>query len=605
MRTFFFLSLLCLALSLLAASTTESVRAGDLFNQALPLFKKGAFREAEPLLRQLLQKYGQAPVAEEAAVLLVQCYIRAEKYEEARWILNLFPKKYPTSLYLARCAYYLGLVRAYEGDPFGASRNFLYVYYRSENPDLIAFSEKALLLLFRRSLTADQVAELAPKMIEGSPLKGTAVYYTGLLYLNQKRFEKATEWLTNFSKRFSGHPLSAQAADLLKMALEKEESVVKIGVLLPFTSENAFYNEAGNSVLSGIQTAIQIYNSRNAVQVKAVVRDTRANPVNAYQTTRDLVDNEKVAALIGPLSSEEVCVTAALTAMRQIPVVSPTASAVGIDSVGPHVFKLTPSKSAMVGMLAEYAVDSLKIGEYAVIFPNDPYGVVLAEAFRSAMEENGVDLLGYEMYARGEKNFKPILNRLHKRMAERIFEKRAMESGELLGKMEERRITVDSIFLADSSVRIGAVFMPGYPDEIVMLGPQLPFYKINTQMLGEMGWYDPAVLKHAGRYLDSAVIAVDFFQPPESAEWAAFNERYSALYRRNADVQAGLGYDAAGLILSCVKEENNGALLKRMMSLERYLGVTTRFCFDSKWHANRTAMLIRIHDEEFLPLSKE
>lgn len=576
-------------------------KAKDLFGKGLELFRKGGFADAAVPFKQVLKKYGRSAVSEDAAILLAQCYIRAGDYEEARWIINLFPKEYPKSVHLPRCAYLLGVVRACEGDHFGAARNFLWVVYRSPNPDLARLAQDALVLLFKQVLTSDQVLDLAEKMEKGSELKGYAVYYAALISQNQRKYERTAELLADFGGAYAGHPLAAKAGELAALAGEKKEAVVKIGVLLPFTAENSFYNEVGQSVFKGIRLAVQQHNQASAIKVKIVVKDTRANPVEAYHKTKELIEQEKVAALIGPLSSEEVCVTAALAEQAGVAVVSPTASAIGIDSLGSHVFQLTPAKSSIMRRLAEYACDSLKVSDYAVIFPNDDYGSVMASAFRGFMEEKGAELLAYEMYMKGEKNFKPILARLHDKMVERVFEKRAMENGEILGKMDERWIEVDSSFMEDSTVRVGAIFMPGYPEEVIMLGPQIPFYKIKARMLGEMGWYDNLVLRHAARYLDSAVISVDFVRTPDSKYWKAFQERFSAQFREAPDVRAGLGYDATRLILSAVKEDN-GALLKRMQGISEFQGASTLFSFDPRWRANRTAFLLRIEDEEFVPI---
>jgi branched-chain amino acid transport system substrate-binding protein len=335
------------------------------------------------------------------------------------------------------------------------------------------------------------------------------------------------------------------------------------------------------------------------MKVKLVVKDTKANPVVAYQRVLELIKKDNVTAIIGPLTSEAVCVTAGLTREANIPVISPTASALGIDSLGSHVFLFTANKRALMKTLASFAFDSLKISEYAVIFPNDNYGNVMAHAFRDVIEEKGGTIFGFVMYKRGEKNFKDYVERMHERKVEEIFAKRALERGEIIGQTKERLVEVDSLFMADSSVNIGAIFMPGYAEEIIQLGPQIPFYKIKTQMLGASGWYDKSVLKHAGRYIEGAVVAVDFIYDEKTPQWNTFQGKYNLMFQKTPPLQAGLGYDAISLVLSKLKKRSSADLLKRLQRVREYKGVTCTYHFSKANNSNQTAALLKVKDEDF------
>jgi branched-chain amino acid transport system substrate-binding protein len=265
------------------------------------------------------------------------------------------------------------------------------------------------------------------------------------------------------------------------------------------------------------------------------------------------------------------------------------------------VFLLTPNKTRVMRALGDYVVDSLKIREFAILYPNDEYGSVMAGAFRDAVEERGGEMVGYEMYQRGEKNFKDILDRLHEKKVESIFEQRALAKGELMNLFETRVVTVDSLFMADTAVAIGAIFMPGYPEEITMLGPQIPFYKIHTQMLGASGWIDPDVLKHAGRYIENAIIAEDFLFDKNAPRPREFSERYAKSYRDAPGVDAALGYDCMNFILSSLDNDAQH-LLKRMQKKTEFEGALGRFKFSETTHANQNAVLLTVTDEEFRPL---
>ncbi|MFH0919301.1 MAG: ABC transporter substrate-binding protein [Fibrobacterota bacterium] len=575
--------------------------AEKAFRSAVQLFKERKYDKALPGFLKILKKCDACPFAEASAVLAAECELKLNDLEEARWLLRLFPKRFPGSQYQSRCDYLSAYLQAVSGDAYGAAQHYLAVYQSTLHPELARLSAQSLMLLFDARLSPDQIDALAGRIDSVDPLHGAALYYAGKRYLELRENVKAGKDLAAFTGRFSGHPLFNDGVELLKRVRRSGDRTVKIGVLVPRTAENSLFNDIGSSILRGIEIAVEYYNASHSDSVRLVVRDTRASAARVFQLTRELMEKEGVAAIIGPLSSDELCVTGALTLGKGIPVVSPKASGMGIDSLGGHVFLFTPTKARILRVLADYAFDSLKIREYAMVFPNDEYGSVMAAAFRDAVEERGGEVFGYEMYQRGEKNFKEVLSRLHVKKVESIFEQQALDRGEMMSLFENRVIVVDSLFMADSAVQLGAVFMPGYPEEITILGPQLPFYQIHTQMLGASGWIDADVLKHAGRYIENAVVAEDFLFDKSATRTRDFQERYARRYRDKAGTDAALGYDCLNFILSGLAEGPD-LLLRRLQKTAEFEGALGRFVFDPVTHSNQNAVLLKVTDEEFRPL---
>jgi len=582
-----------------ATPSAEYLSTGEkLFQTGVVEFKADRYDKALPFFSKLIKKHGLSPFAEPGAMLLAHCLIRNESYEEARWILRNFPKRYPESKYLVRCDYLSGLLLAQTGDAYGAAGKFVSVYQSSAQSDLARLSASALTLLIKSHMGPDQIMDIAARFESKDEIRGYALSTAGASFFKSGELDRSLSALQQFISGYPNHPLQAETRVLLTRVEALAKNALKVGVLLPRTAENSYLNEVGAAILKGIETAADIQNKQDGLKVILVVRDTRGLAVESYRMARELLDQEKVSVLIGPLSSDELCVVSALSEGRGVPVVSPTASALGIEALGHHVFLMTPPKSAIMQSLLNYTVDSLKIHEYAVLYPNDEYGNVMAQAFRDAVAERGLTLLGYEMYERGEKNFKVMLDRLHSRKTEQFFEEKALIKGEFLGHFDDRKVEVDSLFMADSAVTVGALFMPGYPDEITMLGPQVPFYKLRTQMLGASGWYDRDVLKHAGKFIDGAIVAVDFEEKNKTEGWKSFSERFKSLNGEMPDLKATLGADALSFVLSCTAKSGSG-LLERMQKKRDFSGVLGRFVFDEKHHANNNVILLKVDDEDF------
>ena len=90
--------------------------AAKQFRAGAQFYGAGNVEKALPIFTKTIRKFGKSPVAEESSILAAQCHLRLENYEEARWILRYFPRRYPRSPYLTRCAYLTGILLAAGGD---------------------------------------------------------------------------------------------------------------------------------------------------------------------------------------------------------------------------------------------------------------------------------------------------------------------------------------------------------------------------------------------------------------------------------------------------------------------------------------------------------
>ncbi|KAG0472014.1 hypothetical protein HPP92_016560 [Vanilla planifolia] len=114
--------------------------------------------------------------------------------------------------------------------------------------------------------------------------------------------------------------------------------------------------QPGKKSLISIQMAIEdFYASRPNFTTRVVlhVRDSKQNAVEAASAAVDLMKNTKVAAIIGPVTSEEAEFVAILGSKTQTPVISYSASSASVSvTANPYFVRATIKDSDQSPLLA-------------------------------------------------------------------------------------------------------------------------------------------------------------------------------------------------------------------------------------------------------------
>ena len=169
---------------------------------------------------------------------------------------------------------------------------------------------------------------------------------------------------------------------------------IKVGHLAPLTGPSA---DLGALVKDGVDLAAQDINADGGVLgrcVEVVLKDDEGDPTKATQAARELVDQEEVAALIGPVLSSPTAAALEVTSRAQIPhMVLSSLHAASIPKDYPYAFSNEVTQlQGVQGM-----VDFLKSQGYerpVAMAVNNALGTFYADAMPSALEEAGIPLVG-------------------------------------------------------------------------------------------------------------------------------------------------------------------------------------------------------------------
>jgi ABC-type branched-subunit amino acid transport system substrate-binding protein/outer membrane protein assembly factor BamD (BamD/ComL family) len=354
----------------------------------------------------------------------------------------------------------------------------------------------------------------------------------------------------------------------------------KVGLLLPVDNAEKPW---GKAIYEGMLLAIK----KNGSAIKLVVADPGSNVESAKKATEHLINQEKVMAVVGPLTAEQAVVAAKKLEEVGVPFLS-TSPRTNLKWGGTTInFSFDFKKQAMA--LAKYASQKLNASRYAMLFPRDDFGKGFAESFYSAVQKVGGNFTAIESYPVDQKDFRKNVENMVG--LGNVLDARWKEKEQLLKDTEERlkrplREKEKKDLKLPPIVDFDVVFIPDSYKAIGQIAPLFAYYDIsNITLLGPSTWNSPQVLQRAGQFLDKSIV-VDFFSKnSQNGSTQDFIKNFQVEYGKIPGVMNALGFDLASSIDKAMKE-NSGSRKKLMQSfigLGEFLGVIGL----EKWDENR------------------
>ncbi len=569
-----------------------SDRAEQLFNRGVMLFGRGDYANALTSFNELLETGSFTQRTTAAYLMSSKCMVELGQYREAIRRLQLFLDRFPRSLYQPDAYFTIGVgfyrERRYEDALF----NFLRTVELTDMSQPHADAEAYIARIVNDHLTTPELRR-AYSEVRGTYAPGYLALALGRRYIQQGNIAAAREVLESALAANILHPL---AGELQTLRERVEEGVsVKIGVVLPLFEDNPQEPLArlGRDLLHGIRYAVDEYNASATVKIYLDVRDSQRQPSVAAGHVQQLVDDPEIVAIVGPVFSDEVLATSGFANTRGVPLITPTATANNIAALGRYVFQTNPDYRIRGRAMARYAVEILGFKTLAVLAPTDSHGKDIAEGFMEEIRSaDGAHILVNEWYRTGETNFRLQFDNIRSRGLQDSLHMYISFSGNIdrtdvmklaaygvsLAKLDslfERESAVsvldllgpdgiriaDSLgvavyagdFLADSLHipvnSIDAIFLPiTSREELGIVGAQLAYYNVKTQILGTGEWHDLMTLEENRRYVNGVYFSSDSYWDTADSVFIRFFDGFLSKTRNRPTRETLLAYDTLKLI---------------------------------------------------------
>jgi len=336
--------------------------------------------------------------------------------------------------------------------------------------------------------------------------------------------------------------LTAGAADL------------KIGVLSPLSGPVPSF---GLSVKEGTLLAISEWNAKGGLlgqKIVPIIEDGQCDATASTNAANKLINQDMVKFILGEVCSGATIPVTELAGPAKVILLSPTATNpnVTVDKDGKtkdYAFRACYIDPFQGGILAQFSYTRLKAKKAFIMYDQgNDYTIGLANAFEAQFKKLGGTIVGKETYTKTDTDFSAILAKI-------------------------------------KAAKPEVVLLPDYYNIVNLVTKQAKEKGIAVPFVGGDGWDSPD--------LDKAAAAGGYFTNHYSPfdprkEVQEFLKAYKAAYKddtgapKTPDALATLGYDAANLLFTAIKNAGSTDTAKVKAALEKisFNAVSGKITFD-------------------------
>jgi len=354
---------------------------------------------------------------------------------------------------------------------------------------------------------------------------------------------------------------------------------LKIGALLSVTGPAAFLGAPEARTLEMLTEQVNARGGVAGHKVRLIVKDTGGSPEKAVSFARQLIDEEKVFAILGPSTSGETMAVKGIAEESRTLLVSLAAAEVIVNPVAPHVFK-TAQKDSHAAALIFQDMKKRGITRVAVFSSNTGFGKAGKEQIARLAPEYGIQIVLDEVYDKAATDLSAEATKLKGANAQAVLNWSIEPAQSILVK------------------------------NIRQLGLTLPIYQSH-------GFGNLAYVKAAGTAAEGVIfplgrLAVADALPagnPQKKVLLAYRDAYQKKYGEEVSGFGGYAWDAFELLAAAVQKVglDRAKVRTALESTEGFVGQSGIFKFSPADH-NGLGMdsfeMLTVKDGKFVPLAK-
>jgi branched-chain amino acid transport system substrate-binding protein len=197
----------------------------------------------------------------------------------------------------------------------------------------------------------------------------------------------------------------------------------KVGAYLSLSGPEAQF---GIDTREGIELAVEEINAAGGgpkgKPIKVLFEDDKSTPQEANNKVLQLIDRDKVVAILGGVASARSKAGGIVAIKRKIPMITPSSTNAEVTKVGPFVFRVCFIDDFQGKAGAEFAVKTLGKKKVAILFASDVlYSSGLAKEFRDEVKKLGGEVVIEKSFLQTETNFTTYVNEIKDAKPEIIY----------------------------------------------------------------------------------------------------------------------------------------------------------------------------------------
>ncbi len=172
---------------------------------------------------------------------------------------------------------------------------------------------------------------------------------------------------------------------------------IKVGAILSVTGPASFL---GAPEAKTLEMLVAETNKKGGIlghKVELIVKDSGASPEKAFSFAKQLIDENKVFAILGPSTSGETMKIKGVAEEGKTILLSCAAAEVIVNPVAKHVFK-TPQKDSDAILKIFGQMKKMKISKIGVLSSNSGFGKAGKGQIEKLSKDHGITIVANEVY---------------------------------------------------------------------------------------------------------------------------------------------------------------------------------------------------------------
>lgn len=302
---------------------------------------------------------------------------------------------------------------------------------------------------------------------------------------------------------------------------------IPIGVNLELTGNNSFY---GQSVMRGIDLALEEINNAGGINGNTIVlhwKDNQSSADVSKTNTEELITQNNVIAIIGPVSSSLTIKCSEVTEWLRVPQITPIGSTTKVTkdedgNIRNYTFMTNVSDPESGSTMAKFAVHTLSAHTAVTVYEDTSlYSTSLKDSFERSFISSGGDVLSTFNYQRDQTDY-------------------------------------TNIILNVKSVNPDVIYLPGYYQEAGRFITQARRLGISVPILSGDGLDSPKLPLYAGYQALNNIYMINSYMTDNIDPFTKeFQYTFERKYAQKPDVFATLGYDTMLVLSDALKRTEN------------------------------------------------
>lgn len=460
------------------------------------------------------------------------------------------------------------------GDRFEALRALAYIHAKEPKPEIRGNAQARA-----NEIINNYLVEKDLERVVGDPefgfVRAQAAFRLGLLKLRNKDFDTARSLFAKAAEWGQGQPVQTQAENYLaQVDARRRVDAYTIGAVLPLTGRHA---PIAQKTLRGLQLGLGIYGPDRSTFKLAIV-DSEGNPEGARRAVERLVTEDSVIAVVGSLLSREANAVAAKTEELGVPSIALSQKS-GLTESGTYIFRNAVTSAMQMRELVRLAIDQLGLKRFAILYPNDSYGVEYANLFWDEVLARGGTITGAQIYNPSETDFRGPIKRLvgtyyvEDRKTE--YQNRLRDWFKKQKKLTTRQSPPDDLLPPVQD--FDALFIPDTPKAIGQIAPMLVYQGVsNVRLLGTNIWNSGELVQRGQKNVENAVFVDTNMVSDPNFKTSHFFKNFVKTFGEEPGLFEAQGYEVGVMLRQVISggEKSRVGLAEAMNGIKQFQGVT-------------------------------